>query len=371
MGHHNRPSALGGKLLPELQQIAQTLGVEGAQKLRKAGLIDAIVEKGGDDGSVRQRRRRPRPRRLRRRLRESDDRWSGVAHRREDARRHRDGRRGTSVAAAPLPRRRRGWTLDRGDRATRPTVAIGGGHDRDRGPTAATAGADGGDAQRSAASPLPRGSSPAARGASASARRPSAPRRSRTPRRRGHPRRAARGLRVPPDLGATCRVPTTSTSHVGQVRKHPLRKGDVVSRQGPPRPRQREVRGAARRRHGQRRRSRAGRAASAVRQAHTAVPRRAVPARERPDGGERADHRHGRADRQGPARHGRVAAQGRQDDDPQADRERHHQFAPGHARDGAARGRASRRGHRLAADRSRPPRSCTRPSTSPPTSTSR
>src|SRR6266508_426069 len=34
---------LESKLLPELQQIAQTLGVEGTQKLRKAGLIDAIV----------------------------------------------------------------------------------------------------------------------------------------------------------------------------------------------------------------------------------------------------------------------------------------------------------------------------------------
>ena len=42
---------LGAKLLPELQQIAQTMGVEGAQKLRKAGLIDAIVAastNGGD-----------------------------------------------------------------------------------------------------------------------------------------------------------------------------------------------------------------------------------------------------------------------------------------------------------------------------------
>src|SRR5439155_7025993 len=36
-------SALEGKLLPELQQIAQTMGVEGTQKLRKAGLIDALV----------------------------------------------------------------------------------------------------------------------------------------------------------------------------------------------------------------------------------------------------------------------------------------------------------------------------------------
>jgi transcription termination factor Rho len=42
-------SALEGKLLPELQQIAQALGVEGVQRLRKAGLIDAIVERGGGD----------------------------------------------------------------------------------------------------------------------------------------------------------------------------------------------------------------------------------------------------------------------------------------------------------------------------------
>ncbi len=40
-------SVLQGKLIPELQQIAQSLGIEGAQKLRKAGLIDAIVERGG------------------------------------------------------------------------------------------------------------------------------------------------------------------------------------------------------------------------------------------------------------------------------------------------------------------------------------
>jgi transcription termination factor Rho len=37
-------STLEGKLLPELQQMAQGLGIEGAQRLRKAGLIDAIVE---------------------------------------------------------------------------------------------------------------------------------------------------------------------------------------------------------------------------------------------------------------------------------------------------------------------------------------
>ena len=37
-------STLEGKLLPELQQIAQTMGIEGTQRLRKAGLLDAIVE---------------------------------------------------------------------------------------------------------------------------------------------------------------------------------------------------------------------------------------------------------------------------------------------------------------------------------------
>jgi len=40
---------LESKLLPELQQIAQTMGVEGAQKLRKAGLIDAIVAASNGD----------------------------------------------------------------------------------------------------------------------------------------------------------------------------------------------------------------------------------------------------------------------------------------------------------------------------------
>jgi transcription termination factor Rho len=41
-------SALEHKLIPELQRIAQELGIEGTQRLRKAGLIDAIVAKGGN-----------------------------------------------------------------------------------------------------------------------------------------------------------------------------------------------------------------------------------------------------------------------------------------------------------------------------------
>jgi transcription termination factor Rho len=42
---------LSTKLLPELQQIAQGMGVEGAQKLRKAPLIDAIVDASSNGGS--------------------------------------------------------------------------------------------------------------------------------------------------------------------------------------------------------------------------------------------------------------------------------------------------------------------------------
>jgi transcription termination factor Rho len=45
-------SALEGKLIPELQRIAQEMGIEGTQRLRKAGLIDAIVEKqAGGNGT--------------------------------------------------------------------------------------------------------------------------------------------------------------------------------------------------------------------------------------------------------------------------------------------------------------------------------
>ena len=57
---------LGGKLLPELQQIAQTMGVEGAQKLRKAGLIDAIVAAGSNGGGE-------KPARARRTTKPADD----------------------------------------------------------------------------------------------------------------------------------------------------------------------------------------------------------------------------------------------------------------------------------------------------------
>jgi transcription termination factor Rho len=44
-------SALQGKVLPELQQIAESLGVTGHQKLKKGDLIDAIVAKASADGA--------------------------------------------------------------------------------------------------------------------------------------------------------------------------------------------------------------------------------------------------------------------------------------------------------------------------------
>ncbi len=44
-------NALEGKLIPELQKIATSLGIEGTQRLRKSGLIDAIVAQGDGNGS--------------------------------------------------------------------------------------------------------------------------------------------------------------------------------------------------------------------------------------------------------------------------------------------------------------------------------
>ena len=43
-------SDLEGKRLPELQQMAQTMGVSGYQRLRKGDLIDALMSKSGEDG---------------------------------------------------------------------------------------------------------------------------------------------------------------------------------------------------------------------------------------------------------------------------------------------------------------------------------
>src|SRR5438874_2701147 len=46
-------SDLEGKLLPELQRIAQSLGVTGSQRLRKGDLIAAIIERSAATGEAR------------------------------------------------------------------------------------------------------------------------------------------------------------------------------------------------------------------------------------------------------------------------------------------------------------------------------
>jgi transcription termination factor Rho len=58
-------STLEQKLIPELQRIAQDMGIEGTQRLRKAGLIDAIVA-GGNGGSTADGSASERPARARR-----------------------------------------------------------------------------------------------------------------------------------------------------------------------------------------------------------------------------------------------------------------------------------------------------------------
>ena len=94
------------------------------------------------------------------------------------------------------------------------------------------------------------------------------------------------------------------------TRQYGLRKGDHVTGLQPSGRPQREEPGDARDPHGQRRRPRGGQEAPAVRGPHGAVPRRAAAPRGpvRPDQHDGADHRPRLADRQGPARHHRVAA---------------------------------------------------------------
>ncbi|MDQ4005669.1 MAG: Rho termination factor N-terminal domain-containing protein, partial [Actinomycetota bacterium] len=43
-------SVLEGKVLPELQEMASNLGVEGYQRLKKGDLIDAIIKRGEGEG---------------------------------------------------------------------------------------------------------------------------------------------------------------------------------------------------------------------------------------------------------------------------------------------------------------------------------
>ena len=108
-------SALEGKLIPELQQIAQRLGIEGSQKLRKAGLIDAIVEHAGGDGRTVERPGRSGERIRRRHDRHVRDRVrrACTSHRRRIERPAVRERRRRSTKASEMP-----GTTGRGPRRT-------------------------------------------------------------------------------------------------------------------------------------------------------------------------------------------------------------------------------------------------------------
>ena len=174
-GPTERPSR--SKLLPELQQIAETLGVEGAQKLRKAGLIDAIVEAGRAPTASGQRRSEPalpercdggRRERRRRRAVRAPGRGTTQAPRRR--------RRSVRSQPAPSPGGgdgRRGVTAATED--DRDRGGDGGGHDRERRPRAATAVATVATRRRRRRDPPVRIAAGSARSAGR-ARRPSAPR---------------------------------------------------------------------------------------------------------------------------------------------------------------------------------------------------
>ena len=245
-------TALEGKVIPELQKIASSLGIEGTQRLRKAGLIDAIVAR---------RRQRLGLAVLGRRRDDAgpaDGDGAPVGRGREPTgAAGRPGRHGgsdrpersrTDPAAAdraePEPRqgRDRGrppQRTDRGDRQQRSDRPQGGGRDRNqrwrpagRRPRPGRRPNRGGDRNQGG----DRGGTNRAGGGASSDREGRRQRPSREDRRRqreerrvreeqdarggaadradGHrsARHPAGGLRVPADVRATCPDPRTSTS---------------------------------------------------------------------------------------------------------------------------------------------------------------
>ncbi len=169
-------------------------------------------------------------------------------------------------------------------------------------------------------------------------------------------RHARRGLRLPARQGLPAEQ--GGLVHPGQARP-PVRaaQGRPHHRDEPAGRSQREEPGAARRAHDQRCRPRAGAAASALRGPDGVVPRREPPPRgsQRPRQHDGADHRPRVADRQGPARHHRVAAEGGQDDGDEDDRQVDRAEQPRGQAHRPAHRRAARRGHRHA-----PPRAARR-----------
>ena len=153
------------------------------------------------------------------------------------------------------------------------------------------------------------------------------------------PRRPRRHLHQPvadPPLQPAHRRPP--------LRPHPLAEG------------RRTLLRAEHRRHHQRRAAGGLEEQGPVREPHPAVPAQALQARARRrfHRGHRRPHpRPDGAAGQGPARADRLAAQGRQDDDAAADRQRHHLQPSGRAPDRAADRRAPGGSHRNAAHRAR------------------
>ena len=398
-------SALEGKLIPELQRIAQEMGIEGTQKLRKAGLIDAIVEKGGN-GEANASTGSAAPRGRRGANGESAASAEGAEAPPETSTEERADERGTSERAddtseaeergaedGDVDGNREAPRAPRGDRQRDDRGDRGRDRNQDRGPS------DRGDRNQDRNQPRNQGGQPRnqdrAQGGQdqdQGGQRDRDGRRQRPSREERRRQREERRLREEADRAEEVANAPTQTGildllpegygflrtsgylpgsedvyvSLSQVRRRPLRKGDVIG--------------------GKVRRPRDNEKYFALLEVETVNGMDPETARERPNFDkltplfpderfrleigparrDRADHRHGRADRQGPARHGRLAAQGGQDDDPQADRERDHRLEPGDARDRAARRRAARGGHRLAAHGDRPPRSSTRRSTSRP-----
>ena len=208
----------------------------------------------------------------------------------------------------------------------------------------------------------------------------SARRRGRAPRRavqrrarrgRGPPRPARRGLRLPAGQGLPAEPDDVYVS-VKQARQFGLRKGDLIT--GASRPASRNEKNPALLRidtvNGVD--PEQARGPPPLRGPHPAVPRRELrlETRRRPGQHDGPDRRPHRPDRQGPARPHRVAAQGGQDHDHEADRPVDRDQQPRGPPHRAARRRAARRGHRHAPLRSRA-RSSPRPSTARPRSTPR
>ena len=393
-------SQLDGKDREQLSEIASALGVKAISRMRKADLVDAIVTAAaaGNGGSSSENgtATSERPRRIRSTKPATDD-LAALAAEQEalDAagRECRARRHGADPPAPPQRCRQRTARTVHGEHGdlhhlahrrgrdhrrrrlrprTAPTLTLTCDRDRHRASVidAAAEPRPGSVARRRQHAGQPPPAPPSwprpRRSAGRPPRRAHGPhgeraRRARTQRRspgrllrrphrhRRSARPARRGLRLPPRR----RLPPRSQRRVRVgVPGAPLRSAQGRPRAGrdPPAREQREVPGARARRPRQRDVDRRSARPCALRGPHAAVPGLAAAprARRRSRRDHRPHHRPHLADRKGPARPDRLAAEGRQDDDHQADRVLDRTQQPRDARHGAARRRAPRRGHRHA-----------------------